>query len=82
MLSNLLPKVTMGKRNRTVRYDRHGNPYPTNLKKHLVRAARMERGLPPDPVLPIERIAAGAAALGALYLTYQIGLPLLIGGVR
>lgn len=69
------------KQNRAVTYDHHGNPYPTNLKKHLTLAQQYERE-DAGVLVPAQRVLAGVCSVGVLYLAYQIALPLIFGGAQ
>ncbi len=60
-------------------HDFRGNPYPTNLKKHLSLAQQMEEE-DAGVLVPAQRIVGGMVAVGVLYLVWAIGMPLLIGG--
>lgn len=60
-------------------HDFRGNPYPTNLKKHLLIAQQMDDE-DTGVLVPAQRIVGGMVAVGVLYLVWTIGMPLLIGG--
>jgi hypothetical protein len=60
-------------------HDFRGNPYPTNLKKHLSLAQQMDEE-DAGVLVPAQRIVGGMVAVGVLYLAFTIGMPLLIGG--
>ena len=60
-------------------HDSYGNPYPTNLKKHLSLAQQMDEE-DAGVLVPVQRIVGGMVAVGVLYLAFTIGMPLLIGG--
>ena len=60
-------------------HDFRGNPYPTNLKKHLSLAQQMDEE-DAGVLVPAQRIVGGMVAVGVLYLVWAIGMPLLIGG--
>ncbi len=76
-----MPSSTMNactQRKRTC-HDHHGNPYPTNLSKHL-RLAQQTDDEDTGVLIPVQRIVGGMVAIGVLYLVWAIGMPLLIGG--
>ena len=60
-------------------HDYYGNPYPTNLKKHLKLAQQMDDE-DTGVLIPVQRVVGGIVAAGVLYLVVAHGLPLLIGG--
>ena len=60
-------------------HDSYGNPYPTNLSKHL-KLAQQTDDEDTGVLIPVQRVVGGIAAFGVLYLAFTIGLPLLIGG--
>ena len=60
-------------------HDSYGNPYPTNLKKHLSLAQQIEEE-DAGVLVPVQRVVGGMVAVGVLYLAFTIGMPLLIGG--
>ncbi len=68
-------------RNREVTYDHHGNPYPTDLSKHLRLAQQMDEE-DAGVLVPAQRVLAGVCSVGVLYLAYQIALPLIFGGAQ
>ena len=82
MSGNVLHTRAEHKRNRReVTYDHHGNPYPTNLKKHLTLAQQMDEE-DTGVLIPAQRIMAAVCTAGVLFLTYQIVVSLLFGGVQ
>ena len=60
-------------------HDSDGNPYPTNLSKHL-KLAQQTDDEDTGVLIPVQRIVGGMVAVGVLYLVWAIGMPLLIGG--
>ena len=60
-------------------HDSYGNPYPTNLKKHLSLAQQMDEE-DAGVLVPAQRIVGGFIVVGMLCLVVAHGLPLLIGG--
>jgi len=60
-------------------HDFRGNPYPTNLSKHL-KLAQQTDDEDTGVLIPVQRVVGGIVAVGVLYLAFTIGLPLLIGG--
>lgn len=67
---------------REVTYDHHGNPYPTNIGKHLRLAQQYEREDDPGLNIPAQQIILGVAAVGVAYIAYQVALHVLFGGVQ
>ena len=76
MPSSIMNACTQRKR---TCHDHHGNPYPTNLSKHL-RLAQQTDDEDTGVLIPVQRIVGGMVAVGVLYLVWAIGIPLLIGG--
>jgi len=67
---------------REVTYDHHGNPYPTNIGKHLRLAQQYEREDDPGLNIPAQQIILGVAAVGVAYIAYQVALHVFFGGVQ
>jgi hypothetical protein len=83
MSGNVLHARAEHKQNRReVTYDHHGNPYPTNLKKHLRLAQQYEREDDPGLNIPAQQIILGVAAVGVSFIAYQVALHVFIGGVQ
>lgn len=76
MLANVMNACTVRKHQC---HDFRGNPYPTNLKKHLSLAQQMDDE-DTGVLIPVQRVVGGIVAAGVLYLVVAHGLPLLIGG--
>ena len=81
MSVKLLQSRAGHKQNREVTYDHRGNPYPTNLRKHLTLAQQYERE-DAGVLVPAQRVLVGVCSVGVLYLAYQIALPLIVGGAQ
>ena len=76
MPANVMNACTVRKQ---ICHDSYGNPYPTNLKKHLLIAQQTDDE-DTGVLIPVQRIVGGMVAVGVLYLAFTIGMPLLIGG--
>jgi len=76
MPANVMNACTVRKQ---ICHDSYGNPYPTNLKKHLLIAQQTDDE-DTGVLIPVQRIVGGMVAVGVLYLVWAIGMPLLIGG--